>query len=195
MITHLIESIDVAPDAFGDERQEASFKGAVWFVEVTADDLEEPDDLEFPLCQLSINEVKLGLYVITALKAGTFGGVEILGWTFHENSESALRNVQEQVKEWDFDEEANLPKPVPDGAFKIVDTDKGWQSKERYATEEDAEQVLSYDKRRFYSNLWTKNSLFCEIVIDSEANWRFDHEKNGYRWFPKCVCLEAAMPS
>lgn len=193
MINHLTHAIEVSPVDYGmEDNHPGAFDGTIELIEVVEADLEEDEEdyHEFPLNQVAAKagRLEVGFYTIVALSPGTFPGEDVLGWNYHATLQEAAAMIVEMQKEYDFDEEADLPQPVEEGRFKLVDTFNGWESQDRYATEADAEKVMEYRKRKFYSSPGTEGNTWCEIVIDAEASWEFNPQANTsigegkFRW-------------
>lgn len=186
MKIHTVEAIEISAEQLGIEYDRSIFEAAIYLIEI----LPTSKKLKFPANQ--IKNPGIGFWVITALKAGTLGGDEILESEWFDSSEPAFSGFFRMRQQWDW-RESYLPAPVKDGAWKIVNTFNGGESQERYATEADAEKVRQYNKHEFYSIPGSQNNIFCEIVIDAEAVWDWDAIQNKYRWFPKPVSAPAAI--
>lgn len=216
MKVHIMVCVDLKPEDIGFEPERGALEdaGTIYLIEVTEDDLrvfygEDDWTEDFEISEgsewkrfFSLDEVEnfvngnekleTGFYTIVALNDEFRTEPEMLEHQYHSSFKAAKASFTQLLKEWRWDEKANLPESEPDGQFKLVNTSNGWESDKRYAIEEDAEKVLKYNKQQYYSVPGRQNDIFCEIVIDAGAEWDYDFEQGQFRWFPKFACLEGA---
>lgn len=216
MKVHNVIYVDLNSEDIGFEPERGALEdaGIIYLIEVSEEDLNmfygEHDWTEdFEISEgsewkrfFSLDEVEnlvngnekleIGFYTLVALSDEFRTEPEMLERQYHSSLKEAKASFTQLLEEWRWDEKTNLPKPEPDGQFKLVNTLNGGESDERYATEEDAEKVLRYSKKQYYSIPGRQNDVFCEIVIDANAEWDYDSEQGQFRWFPKFACLAGA---
>lgn len=216
MKVHNVIYVDLNPEDIGFESERGALEdaGVIYLVEVSKEDLDmfygENDWTEdFYITEgsewkrfFSLDEVEnlvngdekleIGFYTLVALADEFRTEPEMLERQYHSSLKEAKTSFTQLLEEWRWNEKTNLPQPEPDGQFKLVNTVNGWESDERYATEEDAEKVLRYNKQQYYNIPGRQNDIFCEIVIDAGAEWDYDSKQGQFRWFPKFACLAGA---
>ena len=64
--------------------------------------------------------------------------------------------------------------------YKLVNTFNGWESEERYDSQDEAQEAVEEEKRLFYERNPNATATY-DFVLET-AVWQFNHVANQWMW-------------